>query len=103
MNVCIEQLVFITRVDRTATVDSRSGGGSLFAPSETCPDRQRDVRMDEEEAGTTRIREFAGWYGCMCVPGRAGAVRKVEKGQRVGETTCREHPPAASKRDGIVE
>lgn len=23
--------------------------------------------MDEEEAGTTRIREFAGWYGCMCV------------------------------------
>lgn len=78
-------------------------GGSLFAPSETCPDRQRDVRMDEEEAGTTRIRAFAGWYGCMCVPGRAGAVRKVEKGQRVGETTCREHPPAASKRDGIVE
>jgi len=96
LNVCIEQLVFITRVDRAATVDSRSGGESFLAPSETCPDRQRDVKMNKEEAGTTKIREFTGWYGymCVCIPGRAGAVRKVEKGQRVGETTCREHPPS---------
>lgn len=68
-----------------------------------CPDRQRDVRIDKEETGTTRIREFASLYRCMCVLGRVRAVRKKEEGQRVGETTCREHPPAASKRDGIVK
>lgn len=66
----------------------RSPGGSFPAPSETCPDRQRDVRIDKEEAGTTRIREFAGLYGCMC-------VRKGKSGAKGGERTegWRDHMP----------
>lgn len=42
-----------------------------------------------------------------CLQGRASrgesGAEKVEKGQRVGETTCREHSPVASKRDRIFK
>jgi len=54
------------------------------------PDRQRDVKMNKEEVGTTKIREFAGWYGCMCV-----YARKSGSGAKGGERIegWRDHMP----------
>lgn len=45
--------------------------------------------MDEEEAGTTKIREFAGWYGVYV------CARKGGSGAKGGERTegWRDHMP----------
>lgn len=88
-NVCIEQLVFITRVE---TSFGRSGGRAHPVEWNVLPGRRdgmqrRTENYSKEETETTRIK---GLYSAVCKEGRV-AVRAARRRWRKGRGLARPH------------